>query len=436
MKLFRIATLIASVFVLSSCAGVINVQPQVNGLAIAGRFDQALQVLDDPAKYGKNNRLLFLLDKGLVLHMAGRYKESTSVFEDAKLEYDQLYTESISKISASWLWNDYALPYRGEDFERVMLNIFEAMNFAAVGDIEGALVEARNVDSVLNALNQQYDEKHQNVYRDDAFAQLLMGIFYEADGNLNDALICYRRSWKVYERDYKKRYGTETPLILKENLLAAAEKFGDFDLAQYRRNFADVNYVGWDEKKKKGEIIVIEYAGLSPLKLPTQIPVPLPGGYASQITFPKYQKRDIDIPLTTVSVAAVEGGQQYSQSVELGEDIAAIAVKNLDDRKIRVMAKAILRPAGKYLLERGLEYSLEKDHGKGTASVMKYAGTLYNMVSERPDLRSWQTLPAQIRIARVLVPPGEYTVSTGVDSFGSVTLSAGEKKFLIVRTTR
>ena len=140
MKHFRIATLIASVFVLSSCAGVINVQPQVNGLAIAGRFDQALQVLDDPTKYGKNNQLLFLLDKGLVLHMAGRYEESTSVFEEAKLKYDQLYTESISKISASWLWNDYALPYRGEDFERVMLNIFEAMNFAAVGDIEGALV--------------------------------------------------------------------------------------------------------------------------------------------------------------------------------------------------------------------------------------------------------------------------------------------------------
>ena len=261
-------------------------------------------------------------------------------------------------------------------------------------------------------------------------------MFYEADGDLNDALICYRRSWKVYERDYKKRYGTEIPLVLKENLLAAAEKFGDFDLAQYRRNFADVNYVDWDEKKKKGEIIVIEYAGLSPLKLPTQIPVPLPGGYASQITFPRYQKREADISLTTVSVATAEGGQQYSQTVELGEDIAAIAIKNLDDRKIRVMAKAILRPAGKYLLERGLEYSLEKDHGKGTASVMKYAGTLYNMVSERPDLRSWQTLPGQIRIARVLVPPGEYTVSTGIDNLGSVTLSAGEKKFLIVRTIR
>lgn len=436
MKLLRIVTLLALVSCLSSCAGVVNIQPQVNGLATAGRFDQALQVLEDPAKYGKNNQLLFKFDKGMVLHLAGRYQESTDVFEEAKLQYEQLYTQSVSKGVGSWLWNDYALPYRGEDFERVMLNIFEAMNFAAAGDIEGALVEARDVDSTLNAINQQYSEKQKNVYRDDAFARLLMGMFYEASGNVNDALISYRMAWTVYDRDYKKHYGLSAPLILKENLLAAAEKFGDFDLAQYRRLFPDVNPLSWDEKKKKGEIIVVEYAGLSPLKIPVQIPIPMPDGYISQLAFPQYQKRDIGLGPSAVFVNSVAGGETLAATTEIGEDIASIAVKNLEDRKVRVIAKAVVRLAGKYAVERGIEYSLEKDHGKGTAGVMKIVGSLFNIISEQADLRSWQTLPAEIRIARVFVDPGQYEVTTGSQRLGQVEISAGEKKFLIVRSVR
>ncbi|MEK7098109.1 MAG: hypothetical protein AAB906_04650, partial [Patescibacteria group bacterium] len=271
-------------------------------------------------------------------------------------------------------------------------------------------------------------------YREDAFARLLMGILYETNGNLNDALISYRLSWQAYDRDYKSHFGTTAPLILKENLLAAAEKFADADLAQYRQVFSDVKFISWDEKKKKSEIIVIEYAGLSPLKLPTQIPIPLPNGYLTQITFPRYQKRASDLTATAITVSSLENGVTFSGASELGEDIEAIAVKNLNDRKIRVMAKAVLRPAGKYLLERGLEYSLRKDHGDGTASVVQYVGSLYNMVSERPDLRSWQTLPAQIRIGRLLLKPGEYELTVGSKNLGSVRLTAGEKKFFIVRT--
>ena len=83
---------------ISSCATAPSIQPQVNGLVVAERFDRALNVLEKNKEgYGKNNELLFLLDKGLVLHLAGRYEESIAVFEDAKLKFEQLYTRSISK---------------------------------------------------------------------------------------------------------------------------------------------------------------------------------------------------------------------------------------------------------------------------------------------------------------------------------------------------
>ena len=67
---------------------------------------------------------------------------------------------------------------------------------------------------------------------------------------------------------------------------------------------------------------------------------------------------------------------------------------------------------------------------------MQYAGSLYNVFSEQPDLRSWQTLPARIRVARLIVKPGAYEVSAGSESLGQVTLGAGEKKFFVVRTVK
>ena len=79
--------------------------------------------------YGERNRLLYLLDYGLVLHISGKHQESIRVFEEAKKIYDQMYTISLSNEATTWLINDNTAPYRGEDFERAMINLFQAMNF-------------------------------------------------------------------------------------------------------------------------------------------------------------------------------------------------------------------------------------------------------------------------------------------------------------------
>lgn len=422
------------VVVLSSCAGVNKISPQINDLAVGGRYGQALQILENPQKYGNNNRLLFLLDKGLVLHFAGRYEESISVFEEAKLKYEELYTQSLTKHAGSWLWNDYALPYQGEDFERVMVNVFQALNFAVLGKIDEALVEARDVDSVLNLINDQYPSDQKNVYRQDAFARLLMGILYESAGNINDAVISYKLSLQAYANDYQKNYGTAAPLILKENFLAVAERFGDRDFDKYQAVFGNIDYVSFGLKQKKGEIVVVEYQGISPFKIPVEIPIPLPDGYISKMAFPRYQKRHNDFLALALSASALDGGLVYSNESQLGEDISAIAVKNLDDRKVRVIAKAIVRMAGKYAAEKALEKHVDKQHGQMAADFVRIVGSLYNFFSEQADLRSWQTLPAQIAIGRLILEPGEYELTAGEKKLGKVRLAAGEKKFFIVRT--
>jgi hypothetical protein len=62
------------------------------------------------------------------------------------------------------------------------------------------------------------------------------------------------------------------------------------------------------------------------------------------------------------------------------------------------------------------------------------------LVTEQSDKRSWRTLPGEIQLARLAVPPGTYTVvveyydhTNGLierKTFPALTLKAGEKRFL------
>lgn len=424
---------------LCSCTTYPTIAPQVNSLVVAEKYRTALKILDTHKEgYGKTNELLYFLDRGLVLHMARRYEESIQAFESAKRKYDQLYTRSLSNLGATWIVNDYRAPYRGEDFERVMINVFQALNFAALDNPEEALVEARDVDRILRSINDRYDKK-KNIYKEDAFARLLMGILYEWEGapaDLNDAYISYAKAVEIYEKDYLPNYDVKLPAILKENILAAAQWMGDEEFRKYRQKFGGVTFLPLNDKKKKAEVYVIHYTGLSPIKHEDSLVFPLPDGYLSRVAFPTYDERIYEEPASVFS-ARSSAGQTYLIPAELSEDIGGLAIKSLSDRRGRLLAKAFLRPLGKYAAEQAAASTIDRNTDSRTGGdVVRILGSAYNIYSEQADLRSWQTLPDQIRIARLILSPGEYTFYMNKKDLGTFTLKSGQKKFLIVRTNR
>lgn len=422
----------------SSCATAPHIQPQINSFVVAEKYKQALTLLNSNEKnYGERNRLLYQMDYGLVLHLAGHYEKSIEVFEDAKKTFDRLITQSVSQIITTWVLNDNAADYRGEDFERVMINIFQSLNFARLRNFEEALVEARDVDSKLRVINKRYNLDQKNVYKEDAFARLLMGLLFEVSGRRtddDDALISYRKAVDIYEQDYYPNYGLKTPRILKENILAMAQKLGSKDYPYYRKIFGDIEFETFATKSQKGEVYLIHYYGLSPVKHQGFVYLPLPGGYIYKLAFPQYDHRDVDYHDGIFK--AVNRDLEVFQSVtEVAEDVQAIAIKNLENRKVRVVAKALVRSGAKYYLERIHEKKIRKRYGKETVRWFRYISSLYNIGSEQADLRSWQTLPSTILVARLILEPGEYELYFNNKELGKVDLKTGEKRFYITRTT-
>src|SRR2546425_10839145 len=85
-----------------------------------------------------------------------------------------------SEVEA-FLTSDNALPYEGEEFEKVLLNVFMALDYVQLGLWDDALVEARKVDHKLTVLADRNQKRM--TYNKDALARYLSGLLYEATGD-------------------------------------------------------------------------------------------------------------------------------------------------------------------------------------------------------------------------------------------------------------
>jgi hypothetical protein len=350
-----------------------------------------------------------------------------------------LFTTSISGEVGAFMVNDNTLPYRGEDFESVVINIYRALNYARLDDLEAALVEARKVDLKLTQINRQYAPEDRNAYREDAFARLLMGIFYEEEGtreDLNDAYISNRLALSIYQRSFAPDYGATAPEVLKRNLVTTATFMGPEELAQ-AREATGLEPGSLDERRRAARLVLVHYAGRSPVKVENSLTTVVDGNLL-RVAFPGYRARSYLIHGSRARIDA-----ETVVRLEEGQPTGAIAMRNLADRRGRVAAKAIARAVTKYVANRRLQKNAQ-DQGGGAGLLAFVLGNVYAVATEQADLRAWQTLPDKILIGSTFVAPGvhrvvvEYLTSGGgvvsTRDLGEMELAPGTVRFIILHT--
>ena len=420
----RIPLFFLLLFFFSGCASSLDYK-MLNSYARLDDCQQALDYLEKASdSYGKNKKLLYLLDSAMINMRCGDYDESNRFFHSAEELAEKLWTKSISRELTSFIISDYTIPYDGEDFERAQINLFSAVNYARLGNYEDALVECRRLDSLLSMYNDKYEQK--NVFKEDAFGRYLSGILYETEGNLSDAYIDYYKAFKTYE-DYATYYGTPMPSSLVKGLLRVAEATDRFDEARLMVGNTNLwKWPGQKEVEELGKVVLINLNGQSPVKRSHKFTVATKRGPIS-IAFPIYK---VSSPSCRKSQLIVKSEDQVHRTdAEIVEDINRIAVKNLDDRKGRVITKAIARAVAK----QAAVNQLTKDEN------VKILFNIINTIAiERADTRSWQTLPGELWLAIQYLPPGKYKTyfnHCGAHQYiEDVEVKAGETKILLVDT--
>ncbi|MBU2436289.1 MAG: hypothetical protein KKE55_01125 [Candidatus Omnitrophica bacterium] len=426
----------------TGCASFLNTQNVVEIAISHGDLRRAQQVLSK--NYGKNNELLYLLDKGYVLHLAGDYSQSIEVLSRARRVFDDLYTKSLSKTAASFVFNDYTRDYAGEDYERAMINVFQAINYAALNKWEDALVEARDADSFFKAVSSQYAIGKNDVYDNDAFVRFFMGIVYEAGAtsqDINDAYVSYRQALELYKHGY---YGIKTPDALKRNLLTLSQEIDPSEFRRLKAEFSGNYFMPLKEKAHKAQLYLVQYNGLAPVKQESFLIVPVPGDQrVIKVAVPKYVTRFV--PDGGFKLSAVgANGKTFSDFSETAEDIVALATQALEKHKAAFIVKTLGRNAARYAAEEKASDKINKQYGDNVALAFDVMTGIFSVLVEKADLRCSRLMPAEVRVAALILEPGEYEISfeTTASSYkaqtqkflGKISLKAGETRFLTVAT--
>lgn len=460
---------------LAGCSSKINRYTLIDDSLRAHDPQRADQVVEQAEKeYGSQGRVLYGMDRGMTLHLSGQYDRSNAVLEQAEEEIDRLYTRRIRTEAKGFLVNDTELPYEGDPYEHVMINVIKALNYAVMGRLDDALVEARRIDNRLNVLADKTKEKEG--YRDDAFARYLTGILYEAAGDLNNAFIAYRKAYEAYER-MRPWSHTPVPFALRADLLRVTDALhlaAEFE--EYRRLFPDAVWQSKQEQAHLAQVVVISYNGRAPRKEDQFIDLPVSldalqlvlltrglsggnrrenraaesvlyglSGRVVRVALPRLVPQKTQVRSEQITLSGTGGS--FAARTELAHNLTALAEKALSDRLPAIAVKAVARAATKFAMAegatRGAQQAAGKDAGPWVGLLVGLLTKGLAVYSEEADKRSWRTLPDEIHLSRLWVPPGEYEVridpggrpGDGVnpDASHSMTLRAGETKFLIQR---
>jgi hypothetical protein len=295
---------------------------------------------------------------------------------------------SVSEEAGALLTNERQRAYRGEDFEKLMISVLQALNYAQLGKDEDALVEVRRVNERLRRMVVDENKPYEQL----AIARYLGGVLYEDQREWDSAYIDYAQALEL-----EPRLG-----LLAEPLLRLAKQTGREDAyASLLERFPGLPHEPLG--RGEGQVVVVVEAGLSPEK--ESASRPYHPHTVELITVPVYRDR------STTPRAQVGAGEAWQRAVTV-TSLGQVAKIHLEDRVGRMVAKQL---AG-VVVKAGLAA------GAGAITQSEEVGyltfLLLNLANE-PDLRSWLSLPAEFQLARFRLPAGRHVVQ--VELGGRVT---------------
>jgi hypothetical protein len=377
--------------VLNGCATYSDIFEPIEANLAQGKYEKALGLLEK-TKGPDRDRVLYLMNKGMLLSFAGKFKESNEAFEQAKSISRELEAISVSEQAKAASINDAMRSYAGEPYERVLLRLYKIFNYLQLNDPDSARIEALQIDVLLKEL----DKDEYNIL---PFARYVNGMVFEALGEPDEALISYRLAYKAYEAK-KDRYRAVTPQQLKLDLLRLTRKL-DFtnEYEDFKAEFA----LSEEELERieeytsdKGELVLFFHNNLAPIKREKAIHTQTMEGFMVRISMPYYQQRAQRVQ----TIQFDHNGQKFN--FELGEDIEGVALSTLDEESPKIMARAIARAI--------VKYKAAKKVSENSGGLMGLAMNITTTLSERADTRSWSTLPHEIDFLRVPMAPGNYDI--------------------------
>lgn len=382
--------------------------------------------------------MLYMMERGRLAQLASRFAESKQDFElviSRFEESDLASTVQLSRLGeqgSSMLTNDNALSYRGAGYERIFVHQHQAFNYWGLGDIEGAAVELRKAGLEQQVLLEKYESDIAEAHEDaneknidlntlpaefagldtiagevkssfqNAYTFYTSAVFWEATGELDSALVDFKKAYEINP-------GAE---LIQRDIARVSSKLG-----------MPVDSKVILPKEDEGVVVVLFEEGFVPAKSEIKLPIPLPDGGLMALAFPFYETNGW--PSSGSLKVQGKGVSEMGETTKI-VNVGALAVKDLKERLPELLLRQTLRGISKY--------QVQSQSGEQFGVAGTLLSSIFNVVSESADRRSWLTLPNTAQVMRLHLPAGarELTLSTSTAQ-QKVSLNVRPKSTTVLR---
>lgn len=405
-RAFRYSLFFWAFFVVAGCASS-KLSQSVNTF-YAGHPEKAAALLSSQGHFSKRDRLLFLMEKGMVFHHLGQYESSIREFRRASLLMDKQEAISIIRQTSSLITTEWITEYKGEYSERLWVHTYLMINYLLLYKYEDALVEAKQALHIF--------QEHPKSLKDAYFTRALIALCFDNLNEINDAYIEYKKLSKLLPNP--------TPVAFDLYRLATELGFTD-EVRQYKKHTPSERLALFNSEPL-AELVLFAGLGRSPSKDPVNIVVPP----SVRFSFVRYENRANESQQVVMLDA-----EKHLPATSITSDIGKVAGASLEERKQRILAKEAARVAAKEALAQTI------GENAGDLAEVLVRGVLF--VTEEPDTRSWQTLPARLTLLRIPLTPGRHNISIGIMgkrgrviktfTFSNLNVSGGQRIYRSLR---
>lgn len=377
------------------------------------------------------------LELGRVAWLAGDKALSFKALQDSQKAVEKQQdkatislSESSESLSALAV-NENLNAYTPSDYELGFLHLYLGLNYIERNDLEGALVEMRlanqvqekakrtrdaSISTQKKALSEQGlsanigqvlarypSAEGLNGYQN-GYLFFLSALLYQAQGDDNDAYVDLKRALAV---------APNNPQVIAQTKALAQSLAIEDDLDLLRAYSQPVTQL----QAHQGRVIVIAEKGTVEALQGWQLSLPIlsrsQGVNLYSVALPYYPQQRSSAP-----IQAKLGNQSIDFSLLM--DVNTMASYHLRERLPSLIFRQMIRLIAKTQLSR--------QAGNGGFGL---ALNVWNALTEQPDTRSWQTLPAAVFSASQVLTEGRYPLTIAGQKY-DIDIAAGETTLVIL----
>ncbi len=365
--------------------------------------------------------LLWTLQAAAAKRILKDYNSSTQYFDNAEkhLQYYDTRSAIGDEISAVVI-NDNAMPYKGEEYDGVMVNAYKALNFLSENKPDLARVEFNRALDRQRRTKEKF-EKEIRQTKEKIDKMSCGGLVNQTISNPNTEQTLHNKYPELYEyqayKDYTNPFVTYLASVyfnaIGESSTARdllKETYGLVPDNKYvEAEFKETEKLLDKSENLKNTVWLIFENGLGPVKEEFRIDLPLfiatsRVQYAG-IALPKLQYRDAAYPCLQVEA----DGTSYNTFVVSNMDnvIHSEFKKDFEAALTRAIISTTAKVTAQYVL------SSQDSTAATIGSIMVAA---YSFATNAADVRIWTALPKDFQIARFPKPQNKLLKVTPLNS--------------------